>query len=211
MRVVAKNILADYIRQNPRRKGTILSWLKFMRAADCENHMRLEDEFPSAESAGGNRFIFTMRRLGSLRSEIPPGAFCGNKEYVARTIAKCQIAALVNFAAQAAIVEFAGTSSQYQKFAATKPARQAKNDGSDYDRAMGEIRTLMLKPTLEGAEIERLKSLAEFADKFEKTAFPLPQPEPEHLVKFIMDQNGWSRYDLPNIVAAANNSGQFYY
>jgi len=77
------------------------------------------------------------------------------------------------------------------------------------ERALREIKKLMLKPKLTKAESDHLELLALLVDDFEKKAYPLSKPTPQQMVQYLMEENGWTRKDLAKQLGAPSRVSEF--
>jgi HTH-type transcriptional regulator/antitoxin HigA len=66
---------------------------------------------------------------------------------------------------------------------------------ADYERALTEIRRLWnAKPGT--ADAERLEVLGALVEVYEAKVYPLPDPDPIDVIKYVMDQRGLTRAAL---------------
>lgn len=67
----------------------------------------------------------------------------------------------------------------------------------------------MNKPKLTKAEDERLKLLYVLVENFERKAYPLPKPTPLEMVKYIMEDCGYTKKDLAQQLGAPSRASEF--
>lgn len=79
-----------------------------------------------------------------------------------------------------------------------------------YDRYYAAVKILMreleagnMRATMQAVVQEYIKSVMPFLEKYEKKAFPFKSAGPEEVLRFLMEQNKLSQYDL-----AADLGGQ---
>lgn len=82
------------------------------------------------------------------------------------------------------------------------PPRHFRNKNM-YDRyykavkiLMGELEVGDMPATLQAVIQEYIKSVMPFLEKYEKKASPLKSASPEEILRFLMEQNELSQYDL---------------
>jgi HTH-type transcriptional regulator/antitoxin HigA len=68
-----------------------------------------------------------------------------------------------------------------------------------YQAALSEIEQLWDAPA-KSAQAERLAVLALLVEHFEKTQFPIGDPDPIELIEHVMDSRGLSRKDLESMI-----------
>ena len=77
------------------------------------------------------------------------------------------------------------------------------------ERALREIEKLMTKPKLTKAEDDYLELLYVLVENFEKKAYPLPKPTPQEMVRYFMDEYGYTRKDLEKQLGAPSRVSEF--
>jgi len=77
------------------------------------------------------------------------------------------------------------------------------------EKALKEIEALMTKPKLTKAEDDYLELLFVLVENFEKKAYPLPKPTPQEMVKYLMEEYGYTRKDLEKQLGAPSRVSEF--
>lgn len=77
------------------------------------------------------------------------------------------------------------------------------------ERALREIEKLMSKPKLTKAEDNYLELLYVLVENFERTAYPIPNPDPVEMVQCLMREHGWTRKDLAKQLGAPSRVSEF--
>lgn len=77
------------------------------------------------------------------------------------------------------------------------------------ERALREIEKLMSKPKLTKAEDEYLELLFVLVENFERKAYPMPKPTPQEMVKYLMEDCGYTRKDLAKQLGAESRVSEF--
>lgn len=80
---------------------------------------------------------------------------------------------------------------------------------AENEKALKEIEKLMLKPKLTKAEDDRLELLYLLVENFERTAYVLPKPTPVEMVKYLMEDCGYTRKDLEKQLGAPSRVSEF--
>lgn len=77
------------------------------------------------------------------------------------------------------------------------------------EKALKKIERLMIKPKLTKAEDDYLELLCVLVENFEKKAYVLPKTTPQEIVKFIMEDCGYTRKDLAKELGAESRVSEF--
>lgn len=77
------------------------------------------------------------------------------------------------------------------------------------EKALKEIERLMTKPKLTKAEDDYLELLYLLVENFEKKAYPMPKPTPQEMVKYLMEDCGYTRKDLAKQLGAESRVSEF--
>ena len=77
------------------------------------------------------------------------------------------------------------------------------------EKALKEIERLMTKPKLSKAEDDYLELLYILVENFEKNAYVLPKPTPQEMVKYLMEECGYTRKDLAKQLGAESRVSEF--
>lgn len=80
---------------------------------------------------------------------------------------------------------------------------------ADNEKALKIIEQLMLKPKLTKAEDDYLEILFTLVEGFERKAYPLPKPTPVEMVKYLMEDCGYTRKDLAKQLGAESRVSEF--
>ncbi len=80
---------------------------------------------------------------------------------------------------------------------------------AENEKALKIIEKLMTKPKLTKAEDDYLELLYVLVENFERTAYPLPKPDPVEMVKCLMEDYGYTRKDLEKELGSASRVSEF--
>lgn len=80
---------------------------------------------------------------------------------------------------------------------------------NENEKALREIEKLMAKPKLTKAEDDYLELLFVLVENFEKKAYSLPKATPQEMVKYLMDEYGYTRKDLEKQLGAPSRVSEF--
>ena len=77
-------------------------------------------------------------------------------------------------------------------------------DEADYDAALEEVAALMAAGPVEGSMDDiRMNVLATLIEKYEEEHYPMQAPDPIEAIRFRMEQSGYERKDLEEILGGA--------
>ncbi len=89
-----------------------------------------------------------------------------------------------------------------------KPIKPIRTE-ADNEKALKIIEKLMVKPKLTKEEDDYLEILFTLVEEFERKAYPLPKPTPIEMVKYLMEDCGYTQNDLAKQLGAPSRASEF--